>query len=250
MSSTLGVFRAEFEGSNDIGVFARLTNKYCLVAQSNSENFYSVFEEKLADHVPVIHATIGGNKIVGRLCVGNSNGLILPNSCSDQELQYLRDCLPDEIAVVRVDDRLSALGNTIACNDHVALIHPEIDPTTEEIIADVLGVEVFRQTIGNNPLVGACAAFTNVGGLVPPMTSIEEQDELATLMQIPIAHGTVNRGSDVLGGGLVVNDWVGYVGRHTTGPEINVVESIFGLNTEETTGLIGEDAKHAFIETL
>jgi translation initiation factor 6 len=32
----------------------------------------------------------------------------------------------------------------VACNDHVALVHPDLDRETEEIIADVLGVEVVR----------------------------------------------------------------------------------------------------------
>jgi translation initiation factor 6 len=45
---------------------------------------------------------------------------------------------------MRIEERLSALGNVIACNDHVALVHPDIDRDTEELIADTLGVEVFR----------------------------------------------------------------------------------------------------------
>lgn len=32
--------RAQFENSNDIGVFSKLTNSYCLVAIGGSENFY------------------------------------------------------------------------------------------------------------------------------------------------------------------------------------------------------------------
>ncbi len=32
--------RAQFENSNEIGVFAMLTNAYCLVAIGGTENFY------------------------------------------------------------------------------------------------------------------------------------------------------------------------------------------------------------------
>lgn len=48
---------------------------------------------------------------------------------------------------MRIEERLSALGNVIACNDHVALVHPDLDRETEEIIADTLNVEVFRWVI-------------------------------------------------------------------------------------------------------
>jgi translation initiation factor 6 len=43
--------------------------------------------------------------------------------------------------------------------------------------------------------------------------------------------GTVNRGSDVVGGGLVANDWSLFAGTDTTATELSVLESIFRLNT-------------------
>lgn len=43
--------RAQFENSNEIGVFSLLTNAYSLVAIGGSENFYSVFEQELAVEV-------------------------------------------------------------------------------------------------------------------------------------------------------------------------------------------------------
>jgi translation initiation factor 6 len=97
--------------------------------------------------MPVVHASFAQTKIVGRMCAGNSRGLIVPMTTTDIELMALRNSLPDSVKIQRVEERLSALGNVVACNDYVALVHPELDKTTEEIIADVLGVEVYRTTI-------------------------------------------------------------------------------------------------------
>ncbi len=62
--------RVQYENSNDIGVFSKLTNGYCLVAAGGSYNFYSVFESELGSFIPVIQATIGGTRIVGRTTAG------------------------------------------------------------------------------------------------------------------------------------------------------------------------------------
>ncbi|TFK28143.1 eukaryotic translation initiation factor 6 [Coprinopsis marcescibilis] len=232
--------RIQFENSSDIGVFSKLTNSYCLVAINGSTNFYSAFESELGDVVPIVHTSIGGTRIVGRLTAGNRHGLLVPSSTTDQELQHLRNALPDSVAIQRVEERLSALGNVIACNDYVALVHPDIDRETEEIIADVLKVEVFRQTIAENVLVGSYCAITNQGGLVHPKTSMQDQDELSSLLQVPLVAGTVNRGSDVIGAGLVVNDWCAFTGLETTATEISVIEATFKLQGQDSTAVIGE----------
>ena len=194
-----------------------------------SENFYSIFESELSEHLPVIHATIAGCRFVGRTTVGNRRGLLCPNTTTDIELQHLRNSLPDTVVIQRIEERLSALGNIVSCNDHVALVHPDVDRETEDVIADVLGVEVFRQTVGGQALVGSYSKFTNQGGMVHPRTTVEDIEELSSLIQVPLVAGTVNRGSDVLGAGMVVNDWAAFVGLDTTGTEISVVESIFKL---------------------
>ncbi|XP_003393124.1 eukaryotic translation initiation factor 6 [Bombus affinis] len=229
--------RVQFENNNEVGVFSKLTNSYCLVAIGGSENFYSVFEAELAETIPVIHASVAGCRIIGRLCVGNKNGLLVPNTTTDTELQHIRNSLPDNVKVQRVEERLSALGNVIACNDHVALVHPDLDRETEEILTDTLNVEVFRQTVASNVLVGSYSVLSNQGGLVHPKTSIQDQDELSSLLQVPLAAGTVNRGSDVIAGGMVVNDWVAFCGMDTTSTELSVIESVFKLNEAVPTAI-------------
>lgn len=57
----------------------------------------------------------------------------MPNNTTDQELQHIRNCLPEAVRMQRVEERLSALGNVIACNDYVALVHPDLDRVRRRI---------------------------------------------------------------------------------------------------------------------
>lgn len=62
-----------------------------------------MFEGELAETIPVVHASIAGCRIIGRMCVGNRHGLLVPNNTTDQELQHIRNCLPDSVQIRRVE---------------------------------------------------------------------------------------------------------------------------------------------------
>jgi len=245
----MSVIRTSFENNNEIGVFSKLTNAYCLVGIGGSANFYSVFESELQDVVPVVYTSIAGCRILGRMTAGNRHGLLVPSTTTDQELQQIRNSLPDSVKIQRVEERLSALGNVIACNDYVALVHPDLDRETEEILADVLKVEVFRQTVADNVLVGSYCALSNQGGLVSPKTSITDQEELSSLLQVPLVAGTINRGADVIGAGMVVNDWCAFTGQDTTSTELSVIESVFKLNDSQPSQ-ISKEMRASLIESM
>ena len=53
--------------------------------------------------------------------------------CTAAELMHVRNSLPDEVVVQRIDERLNSLGNCIACNDYVALVHPDIDKVRKSL---------------------------------------------------------------------------------------------------------------------
>ena len=78
---------------------------------------------------------------------------------------------------------------------------------------------------------------------------MSELDELQNLLQIPLCTGTINRGSDVIGSGLIANDFAAFCGMDTTANEISVVDGILKLS-ESDQNKFSDELRGALIDTL
>lgn len=220
-------FVLDFERSPEIGAYVRMTNSYIVVGRSSNHHVTSFFRENF--DCPIVETTINTIRTVGAQCIGNRNALILPDTCTDQELQHIRNALPPSVKVLRMQERLNCLGNIVLCNDNACIVHPDIEEENVSVLEEALEVPVYRHTIGSEQLVGTFAVMNNQGLLVHPATTEAQMRELGEILNLRVIAGTVNSGSPAVGSGLVANDWTQIVGSRSTNVEIKVAETVFSF---------------------
>jgi len=178
-------------------------------------------------NLPLIQSTIATMDLVGLVAAGNSNGILLPYTISNDELEAIRNS--SEGKVEWIDSKMTALGNIIIANDHGAICHPEFDRKARETMADVLDVEIVPGTIAKLPIVGANAIVTNKGAIVHPMATSDEIEMLTQLLKVEIEVGTVNRGSPYTSLGVLANIDGMIAGSDTTGVELAHISQVLGF---------------------
>lgn len=213
----------DLAGDPHIGVFTRIVGDMAFVGPSTPPVFVDALRSEM--NVEVAKVTIQDSEIIGSLLCGNSAGLIVSGLASPDEIAALEEYGE----VLPLIATMNAAGNIILANDVLAVVHPEMDPETEDEISSFLGVPVLKLTFGSVKTVGMVAVATNKGILVHPRTTKQELMVLEGATDLPVGTGSVNLGSVLIGSGLIAND-VGYIaGSQTSGFELGRIEEVFGF---------------------
>ena len=204
-----------------IGAFATCTEDIVLVPLGTSELVREKIDQFLQANV--VETLINGSTIVGSLCRGNSNAVLVPMDSNIRGIDLI------DVPVVELPGKLNAVGNVVLANDSAALVHPELSDRSLEAIEKALKVEVKRGTIGGAKTVGMAGVATNKGLLVNPRATSAELEVLEELFGLPVDIGTSNYGTQMVGSGLIANS-KGYVaGSQTTGHELGRIEDALDL---------------------
>ncbi|WP_094226571.1 translation initiation factor IF-6 [Methanolobus psychrotolerans] len=204
-----------------IGAFATCTENIALVPLGTLEKTRDTLGQLL--QVDVVEILVNGGTIVGSLCRGNSNAILVPRDA------HIRGQEQIDTPIFELPGRLNALGNVVLANDSAALVHPELSDRSIETIEKALKVDVRRGTIGGIKTVGMAGVATNKGLLVNPRATSSELEFIEELFGLPVAMGTTNYGTQMVGSGLIANSR-GYVaGSQTTGHELGRIEDALGF---------------------
>jgi len=215
----LPVYLSSIVGSASIGVYSLANEKIVvipvMVPQQKAQEFADWLKVKLA------YTSISGSVLAGALACANSNGMLLPNSVRDEELEHIKAVFDGNITVM--ETKKTAYGNLVLANDKGAVVDPRFKSNEIRRISETLGVEAVPTEIAGLPYVGALAVATNKGLLAHPLLKEEERKILENIFKVPVDVGTINCGVPYVGTGLIANSCAAVAGSMTTGPEMFII---------------------------
>ena len=108
----------DLDGDPNIGVYARVFEDVAIVYPGAPREFTDALAEEL--DVDIVATSIQGSIIIGSLVAGNSQGLVVSNLATPDEVATLKE----HRDVLILEGSMNAAGNVILANDHVAAVHP------------------------------------------------------------------------------------------------------------------------------
>jgi translation initiation factor 6 len=222
----VGIYKYDVYRSPNIGLFMKANDKFLSVPFGFAETKVNKLKEYLEVET-VIYVSVSGTRLLGPLTVMNNNGILLPFTASEDELQLFKKA--SKTTVERLDSKYTAIGNLISANDKGAVVSTLIKTETLQQIKDVLSVQVERVSIAGFAQTGSLVVATNQGAGVHPIATEEEVQNLSEILKVDVEPATVNGGIPYLSSGIATNSKSMIVGTLTTGPELIILSRAFKL---------------------
>ena len=222
----MGIYRYDIYKSPNIGLFAKINDRIMILPFGVP----STKTTKLLDYLQIdekVFGSIAGTRIIGAMMVMNSNGILVPATALDEEIQILRQA--SGLRVERLKTKFTAIGNLISSNDKGAIISPLFENEVLEQVQDVLGVPTNSMTVGGYVQIGSAIVATNLGAAVHPKATDEEIKNISDILNVPVEPVTVNGGIPFLSYGMLANSKSVIVGSPTSGPELVMISRIFKI---------------------
>ena len=216
------VILSDIFGDPNVGVFSFANEEIAILPAGISPKKLENYKEALG--IEAYAVGIADSRLVGVYLSGNSTSILLPYIVTEEEVSRLRTA---GVRTSIIEEKRTALGNLILCNDFGAVVDPRLKPKTLTAIEKALKVPVKTGTIGGLPQVGSLATASNKGVLANPIIAESEMRELAEALKVPVSVGTVNSGVPYPKSGIVVNSRGAVVGSHTLGSELLAVSRVF-----------------------
>jgi translation initiation factor 6 len=225
----LAVYLSSIVGTVSIGVYSLATEKIAIIPKVVPVKKAKRIAEWLK--VQLIQTSISGSVLAGAFICANSNGMVLPLSVCEEELNNIKQFFNGNITVM--ETRRTAYGNLILANDFGAIVDPRLREPQIKQISDTLCVEAVPTEIAGLPYVGSLAVATNKGVLAHPLLKDEERKILEKVFKVPVDVGTVNCGIPYVGTGLIANSHAAVAGSMTTGPEMFIIGNALDVVQED-----------------
>jgi translation initiation factor 6 len=210
------IFKASIRKNPFIGAYVTLHSKRALVSPVVTQSFKKNLREVLGVEY-IASSTVGLVYSVNVMVAMNSNGIILPKTISEEELEEISKL---GIPKLVVQSKLLAWGNLVIANDKGCVISDYVPNEEASKIADFLGVDWIRISVGNYHSIGPFFAVSNELGLASTLVKPETLEKVADVLKIRIVPTTLNGGEVLVKLGALVHDNAILVGKRTSGTEL------------------------------
>ena len=219
----LDIFKYDVYRGPNIGLYVIVNDSHVFVPRG----FAKTKSENLAKYLKTdfITTSIAGTRLLGALSIVNNQGMLLPQTAAQYELEHLKK--ETGLNVEMLNSKFTALGNLICANDKGAIVSPAIPKEAVKQIRDVLDVEVLQKRVAGFHQAGVMVRANSHGGVIHPETDERDIKTFENILGVGLEPATINGGIPYVASGILVNNNAVVVGNMTSGPEIMMLTRAF-----------------------